>query len=347
MRKWSFLTGGAVAAVLAVGIAGAASSETLLKLGTISPPDIPAGVAIAEALIPTIENESKGSLKVEAHYRGSICTEHKCGEQARQGLIAIATTSTANFGNFAPTYAAFDLPWLFKDLDSANKLSSGWFGQEFNKRALADSGYRVWSAYPAGGFRDIGNSKRPVHVPADMKGLKMRVTKSPVEFTLIKSWGGVPVPYDFNQLYQGLQTGVVEGQYVQPPWQWAFKMHEVQPYFTRVAGAWGGNVIYMDDKAYQALSAADQKAVDAGMKAFDTQVRPLDNKWYADSTELIKAKVKEYYTPTDAEMELWRKGAVEAWKGAKGTYDGAIVEKALLEQGLETFVAALKEGKAL
>ena len=52
-----------------------------------------------------------------------------------------------------------------------------------------------------------------------MKGLKWRTTKSPVEFMLVKNWGATPTPYDWSQLYQGLQSGVVEGQYVASPWQ--------------------------------------------------------------------------------------------------------------------------------
>ena len=69
-----------------------------------------------------------------------------------------------------------------------------------------------------------------------MKGIKWRVTKSPIEYTLVKNWGAVPVPYDWAQLYQGLQTGVVSGQYVATPWQHVAKLHEVAKYFTEIGG---------------------------------------------------------------------------------------------------------------
>ena len=71
-----------------------------------------------------------------------------------------------------------------------------------------------------------------------MKGLKWRTTKSPVEFMLVKNWGATPTPYDWSQLYSGLQSGVVEGQYVASPWQHVAKLHEVAKYFTEIGGMW-------------------------------------------------------------------------------------------------------------
>jgi TRAP-type C4-dicarboxylate transport system substrate-binding protein len=269
MKRWSVLASLAAAALVAVGSMNPAMAQKKLKVGSVAPPTIPLGVVLEGTLSEVVKKESNGGLELEVHLRGAICGEQKCGEQSRQGLIAIATSSTANFGNFAPTYASFDLPYIFKNLDSANALAGGWFGKAHHDKAIPDSDFKVWSAFAAGGFRQLGNTKRPVHSPADMKGIKMRVTKSPVEYTFIKEVGAVPVPYDWLQTYQGLQTGVIEGQYVQVPWQEVFKMYEVQPYYTEIGGAWGGNVIYMDNKQYMALSADERKALDTGMAAFD------------------------------------------------------------------------------
>ena len=92
-----------------------------------------------------------------------------------------------------------------------------------------------------------------------MKGLKWRTTKSPVEFMLVKNWGATPTPYDWSQLYQGLQSGVVEGQYVASPWQHVAKLHEVAKYFTEIGGMWSGNILAMDAKQYNALSDQQRK----------------------------------------------------------------------------------------
>jgi TRAP-type C4-dicarboxylate transport system substrate-binding protein len=257
------------------------------------------------------------------------------------------TSSTANFGNFSTALSIFDLPYVFSNLDNADKIADEWLGDAQCKVALDDSGHVCFEVFAAGGFRHLGNAKRSVHTPSDLKGIKMRVTKSPIEYTLIKTWGAIPVPYDWTQLYQGLQTGVVSGQYVQVPWQHLYKMYEVQKFYTEVGGAWGGNHISMDKTQFDALSADEQKWVRDAANDFGNMTRELDRAWVKDATAAIKKEIDEWYVPNDAEMALWRTGAVNAWVDAKGTYDPKLAERALSEQGLDDFIATLKKAGAL
>jgi TRAP-type C4-dicarboxylate transport system substrate-binding protein len=201
--------------------------------------------------------------------------------------------------------------------------------------------------YSSGGFRQLANAQRPVHVPNDIKGIKWRVTKSPIEYTLIENWGAVPVPYDWTQLYQGLQTGVVSGQYVAVPWQHIAKLHEVAKYFTEIGGSWSGNQLAMDLAQYKALSDEEKKWLHAAAKAFGSKVSDLDRKWVEDGEREIKASIKEWYKPTEAELALWRKGAISAWIDAKGTFEPAVAERILKEQGMDGFIAQLKAAGAL
>ena len=336
------------AVALSVALHGKASAaEITLKLGTVANPSVSMGQAIVEVLIPKLAEYSKGRMKIVPHWAGSICGEQKCGEQAMQGLIDIATSSTANFGNFGPTYAITDLPFIFKDGPSANKLAVGWFGKALHAQALKDTPFRVYGVFSVGGFRALGNSIRPIKEPKDLKGIKIRVTKSPVEFTLIKSWGGAPIPYDWTQLYQGLQTGVVNGQYVQLPWQALSKLYEVTKHYTIMGGAWGANVIYMHEKRVQKLPPWAREALQKAMDDFVPAVIALDTAWTKKGAETIKKNVKTFYTPNAAEQAKWINGAVQAWKGAKGTYDPKLAARALKEQGLTEFLARLKKVGAL
>lgn len=346
MQRRSIFMAAAVAAIMSIG-AGAADAQKVLKMGTVFRPGLPSGDAVEDGLKPKLAEVSGGKLTLNPQYRGSICGEQKCGEQANQGLLAIWTSSTANFGNFAPSLTIFDLPFLFANLDTANSISDGWLGEAQSAQAAKETQHKVFEVFASGGFRHLGNAVRPFHTPSDMKGVKMRVTKSPVEYTLIKTWGAIPVPYDWLQLYQGLQTGVVEGQYVQVPWQYVYKMHEVQKFYTEVGGAWGGNHISMDLKQYNDLSDQEKKWLRTAMDEFSTQARAGDNQWVIDETAKLKKEITEWYKPTDAEMDLWRAGAVGAWADAKGTYNPELAERALKEQGLDSFIAALKKGGAL
>ena len=346
MKKSHSFKALATAAVLMFS-AEAVLAEKVLKLGTVGRLGMPIGDAIDQALIPTMAKISGGKMTVEPHYRGSLCGEQKCGEQANQGLIQLWTSSTANFGNFRTALSIFDLPYIFKDVASADKVSQEWLSDMQCEEAAKTSGHRCFVVYSSGGFREMGNARGPVHVPDDIKGFKWRVTKSPIEYTLIKNWGAVPVPYDWTQLYQGLQTCVVEGQYVAIPWQHVAKLHEVAKYFTKIGGSWSGNQISMDVGQYEALSDEEKQWVKTSSQAFGKSVRALDQKWVEDGITEIKKSITEWYEPNDAEMALWREGAIGAWKNAKGTFDPKLAERALTEQGLDGFLATLKKAGAL
>ncbi len=319
----------------------------VLKLGTTGRLGMPIGDAIDQALIPTIEAVSGGKMTVKPFYRKSLCAEQKCGEQANQGLIQLWTSSTANFGSFGMALAIFDLPYIFKSIEDADRITQGWLAEAQSAVAAKTTGHIPLSIYSSGGFRELGNATRPVHSPKDMKGMKWRVTKSPIEYTLIKSWGGVPVPYDWGQLYQGLQSGVVEGQYVAVPWQEVAKLHEVAKYYTQIGGSWSGNVLAMDMAQYEKLTAEEKEWLKKGAEAFGKAVGELDKKWVNDGVAAIKKEIKEWYVPTEAEMAQWRKGAIGAWKNAKGTFDPKLAERILADQGLHDFIADLKEAGAL
>ena len=336
-----------ILSVIFMQFANMANAETVLNLGTVGRLGMPIGDAIDQALIPTATEVSGGKMTIKPHYRRSLCGEQKCGEQANQGLLQLWTSSTANFGNFGTALAIFDLPYIFKSIEAADQISKDWLSDSQCEEAAQTTGHRCFVVYSSGGFREMGNTVRPVHVPDDIKGLKWRVTKSPIEYTLIKNWGAVPVPYDWTQLYSGLQTGIVEGQYVAIPWQDVANLHEVAKYYTKIGGSWSGNQIAMDVAQYEAMSAEEQQWIQVASAAFGDLVRELDQKWVDDGIAAIKQEITEWYVPNDAEMALWREGAVGAWKNAKGTYDPALAERALAEQGLDEFIATLKAADAL
>ncbi len=324
-----------------------AAAEKVLKLGTVGFIGMPIGDAIDQALIPTLEEVSGGKMSIEPHYRKSLCSEQSCGEQANQGLIQLWTSSTANFGNFGTALAIFDLPYIFKSIEDADRISSNWLAKKQCDIAAEEAGHVCLTVYSSGGFRQLGNAHGPVHVPSDMEGVKWRVTKSPIEYTLIKNWGAVPVPYDWAQLYQGLQTGVVSGQYVATPWQHVAKLHEVAKYFTEIGGSWSGNQLSMDKRQYDKLTDQEKEWLHAAAKAFGQKVQDLDRAWVEAGETAIKAEIKEWYVPTEAELVKWRAGAIDAWLNAKGSFDPATAERVLQEQGMDDFIAQLKAAGAL
>ena len=159
MKLGQFVTFASTAAIASTMLVGPAfAAEITLKLGTVANPKVSMGQAIVEVLMPKVKEYSGGKMEVVPHWSGSICGEQKCGEQAMQGLVDIATSSTANFGNFSATYAITDLPFIFKDSDNANKLALGWFGKELHARALKETPFRVFGVFSVGGFRALATA---------------------------------------------------------------------------------------------------------------------------------------------------------------------------------------------
>ena len=327
--------------------AQSAAADLTLKLGTTGRLGMPIGDAIDQALIPAMEKASGGEVTIEPYYQKTLCAEQKCGEQANQGLIALWTSSTANYGNFGSELAIFDLPFIFKSLEDAKRISNDWLAERQCKLALENAGHICLSVYSSGGFRQLGNATKSVRVPDDMKGLKWRTTKSPGEFMLVKNWGAVPTPYDWSQLYQGLQSGVVEGQYVASPWQEVAKLHEVAKYFTEIGGMWSGNILAMDSNQYNAMTDQQREWLHQAADAYGEKVNELDNAWIKNGEDIIKASANEWYVPTEAELTQWRAGAIGAWLDAKGTFEPDVARRVLLEQGMDSFVAQLEEAGAL
>ena len=281
------------------------------------------GKSFKTVLAPALEKHSDGRIGVTLHLRTGLCSEMTCVDQMKIGAIQMGSISTANIGAFGSTFDLINLPYLFKDDESAEKIINSWLIAELRNRAAKEMELYLVAVVPAGGFRALENTRREVRVPADLKGIKIRVTKSPMEFTLIKAWGAVPVPYDWSALYEGLQSGVVEGGYVQAPWIESSKMYEVISHMTNTGGNWGAHATIADYKWYSNLPAWAKEAIEKA--GTDTQKASfaLNQEWIASALKVLRQKVK-IYEPTEDEMQLWTKQSRAAWVGMKGTYDPAL-----------------------
>ncbi len=336
-----FLLGAALAAQPSL-----AQDKLRLSVGSAAAPAWSLGKGLNDILKPNLEKYSGGRIEVAMHAGGSLCSEHACVEQMKLGQVDIATVSSGNVGAFGTSFDLINLPYIFKDAETANRIMNAWLGKELSQRAEKEMKVHVIAVVPVGGFRNVVNTQRQVRVPADLKGLKIRVTKSPTEFTLVKAWGAVAVPYDWSQLYEGLQSGVVQGMYLQDAFTSAGKFYEVVKHVTEVNGAYSAHPIMMDLARYQKLPAYAKDALARTGADLAREMYALDVAWVNSASAAMKGKVASY-SPTPAEMAQWHKGAKDVWTAVKGTYDPKLALRVLEEQGQKGLIADLKAAKAL
>ena len=333
------------AAILAAS--GSAIAQQKLILGTNQGPPTGFGIALLDHFIPRIPKYSGGAAEVEFDGPAAICVEHQCVEQMQQDLIQLSTSSTENIGAFGRTYDVINLPYFFRDLEWADMILNQWLADWLDTTSRKDMNVGALAVVPCGGFRQLANNVRRVQRPADLKGIKIRVTKSPTAYELIKGWGGIAVPYDWAQLYQGMQAGVVNGFYIPDGWTVHVKLNEVTPYITETGGSYTGCGLWISDSNQAKWPQEVQDAVVvAGNDIQHGLVYEIDRQWLKTATIELK-KCCDVYYPTDEEMLEWFAGSLHAWVEAKGTYPVEVAERALRQQGMVEFIQVLKDNGAL
>ena len=299
-----------------------------------------------DVVAPRLEKYSDGRIAVDLKGQKKLCSEHKCVEQALLGQVDIAMSSSGNMGNFGNTFDINFLPYIFKDDESATKLLNGWYGDYLKEKAAKDMKLHILAVVVSMGFRNLDNSVREVREPKDLKGIKIRVTKSPVEFSMIKDWGAIPVPYDWGQLYEGLQSGVVQGMYIPDAFVAARKFQEVTPYITHTGGGLVTHVISMKKERYDGLPKWARDVIDRVFEDVKKEHLAIDRKARAELIETLKPKAK-IYKPTPEEFAKWFAAAPKSWLKVKGRYDPKVARRMLQEQGLTDLEKLMDKAGAL
>jgi TRAP-type C4-dicarboxylate transport system substrate-binding protein len=298
---------------------------------------------------PRLMQYSGGRISVDLQQQNKLCSEHKCIEQVKLGQIDIGSASAGNMGAFGSTFDTNFLPYLFKTDTYATKVldvETGWYGKELRARVREEMDLHLLASVISGGFRSLDNTVREVRVPKDLKGIKIRVTKSPVEFSMIKDWGAIPVPYDWGQLYEGLQSGVVQGMYIPHLYTALRKFHEVTPYITETGGGMVTLNQSMSTKRFDSLPKWAQDVVEKVFRDFRNESLAVDRLAAAQAVEILESQA-QIYRPTDAEYALWSAAAPKSWLKVKGRYRPETVTRLLEEQGQTEFLALLKKVGAI
>jgi tripartite ATP-independent transporter DctP family solute receptor len=176
-----------------------------------------------------VEEFTKGAVKIDLYFAAQLGSAEELSEGLQMGTIDL-TVQASKIGKLERSYEVFDLPFLIPNTATGRKILDGPIGQEL-AQGFAKKEARLL-AYWELGFRHITNNRQPVVVPADLKGMKIRVPDNKLRMTTFETFGASVAVTSLGELYLALKQGVLDGTEQPLGTIWSNRFYEVQKYLS-------------------------------------------------------------------------------------------------------------------
>ena len=292
MKRRDFLTlsAGLGAAATLPSFSGAqAQSKAVFKASDVQPPGYPT-VAATESLGKKLEAATGGRLSVQMFASALLGGEKETIEQTQIGAIQMLRVSAGALGPIVDDINVVNMPFLFKNTAHARKMMDGQAGRDLLDRVTANANAGLVAlSWMDAGARSIYNTKKPVKVIEDLKGLKIRVIGNPIFIDMMNALGGNGVAMGYDQVFAALQTGVIDGAENNPP-SYVFSNHyTAAKYFSLTEHLIIPEVLAFSKRAWTALAAEDQALIKKFAREAQMEERELWNNYEQKAMEKAKA----------------------------------------------------------
>lgn len=293
----------AACSVMAAG-ASFADAPIIIKFSHVVAKDTPKGKA-AEKFKELAEAVTKGKVKIEIYPNSTLYKDKEELEALQLGAVQMLAPSLAKFGPLGvKEFELFDLPFIFADKKALAKITEGPIGRELLNKL--DAKGILGLAYWDNGFKMM-SSNRPIHTPTDMKGLKMRIQASKVLDEQMRVLGANPQVMAFSEVYQALQTGVVDGAENPPSNLYTQKMHEVQKHLTVTNHGYIGYAVIVNKKFWDKLPADVRTQLENAMREASKYANTIAQQENDRALEAVKkAGTTTVYVPNEKEKAAWQ-----------------------------------------
>ena len=292
-------------------LAGMAQAETVIKFSHVVAENTPKGQG-ALMFKKLAEERLPGKVKVEVFPNSQLFGDGKEMEALLLNDVQLIAPSLSKFDRYTNQIQVFDLPFLFNDIAAIHRFQNGPTGQailkSMTKKGLIGLGY--WD----NGMKQL-SAKKPLKMPEDAKGLKFRIQASDILEAQFKAVGAIPQKLAFAEVYQALETGVVDG--AENPWSNAYsqKFYEVQPYFTESNHGYLGYMLVANAKFWSGLPDDVRKTLEEILAEVTVEVNKSATAFSDGDRQKIKDSGKTEILEMTAEQRA-------AWQAAmKPVYD--------------------------
>ncbi|MBV8209267.1 MAG: TRAP transporter substrate-binding protein [Burkholderiaceae bacterium] len=337
MKTMSLARGLAASALLngfALTGVSQAQEPIVIKFSHVVTPETAKGRA-AERFKQLAEQRSNGRVKVEIYPNGSLYKDKEELEALQLGSVQMLAPSLSKFGPLGEKeFEVFDIPYMFPNRESIERVESGPIGRKLMAKLETKgiTGLSFWD----NGFM-IFSANRPISVPSDLKGLKMRIQSSKVKEAQTRALHAIPQVTAFSDAYQALQTGVVDG--TENTWSnmYTQKMHEVQKYAVDTYHGYLGYAVIVNAKFWSDLPPVIRATLESAMKDATQYEHEIADKDNEDAMAAIeKSGRTKILHLTPEQRAAWVKALLPVRDAVAGRLGSDLVTELARDQAMAT-----------
>lgn len=288
--------------------AGSSDAPIVVKFSHVVAVDTPKGRA-AEFFARRAAELTGGRVRVEVHANSTLYKDREEIEALQLGAVQMLAPSLSKFGPFGVReFEVFDLPFLFEDQDALRRVTEGEVGRALLRR-LEPKGI-MGLAYWDNGFKSF-SAGRPLRVPEDFRGLRMRIQSSAVIEAQMRALGALPQVLAFSDVYPALRAGVVDGAENPISNLYTQRMHEVQRHLTLTDHGYLGYAVIVNKRFWEGLPGGVRAELRRAMEeatAYANRIAREKNE--ADLAQVRAAGTTEIHVPTAAERAALKRALV-------------------------------------
>lgn len=234
---------------LALGTSQASAEKLILKFGHVGNPG-----SLFEASVNEFVKNANARLgdraEVQAFGSSQLGKDKELLQKLKLGQITFSLPSSI-MSSVADEFGVFEMPYIIKSREHMKAVQAD-IGESVFNAAAEKNGYKILS-YFENGFRHITNNTRPVNVPADLEGIKLRTPKGEWRVKMFQLYGANPTPMAFSEVFTALKTGVIDGQENPYAQIWSAKFQEVQKYLSITGHVYTPAYVLVSAKSFAKL----------------------------------------------------------------------------------------------
>ena len=330
LKRYSTLM--ALALGLAFGVAQA-SDPIVIKFSHVVAAATPKGKA-ADYFAKLAGEKTQGRVKVEVYHNSTLYKDKEEMEALQMGAVQMLAPSLSKFRPLGvKEFEVFDLPFIFDDYTELHRVTQGPIGQSLLNK-LEPKGIKGL-AYWDNGFKSF-SANSPLHEVADYKGLKMRIQSSKVLDSQMRALGTIPQVMAFSEVYQALQTGVVDGTENPISNLYTQKMHEVQKHLSLTNHGYLGYGVITNKKFWDGLPADVRGQLEVAMKEATAYANKIAKDENDDALAAVRKSGKtRIYTPSGGDKQALKRALFPVHKEFAPKIDEALVQSIYKETGFD------------